>query len=34
VERGAISEAEVEEVRAEWQELVAQVRQVGTVIEK
>ena len=34
IERGAIAEAEVEQARAEWQNLVAQVRQVGTVIEK
>jgi len=34
IERGAIAEAEVEEAKAEWQDLVAQVRQVGTVIEK
>jgi membrane fusion protein (multidrug efflux system) len=34
IERGAISKAEVEEARAEWQNLAAQVRQVGTVIEK
>lgn len=34
IERGATSEAELEAARAEWQNLAAQVRQVGTVIEK
>lgn len=34
IERGAVSEAEVEEARAEWQNLVAQVNQVATIIEK
>jgi len=34
IERGAIAAAEVEQARAEWQNLVAQVRQVGTLIEK
>ncbi|WP_347302558.1 efflux RND transporter periplasmic adaptor subunit [Croceibacterium sp. TMG7-5b_MA50] len=34
VERGAVAQAEVELRRAEWQALVAQVREIGTIIEK
>ena len=34
IERGAVAQAEVEQRRAEWQALVAQVREIGTIIEK
>ncbi|WP_121117334.1 efflux RND transporter periplasmic adaptor subunit [Croceibacterium ferulae] len=34
IERGAVAQADVEQRRAEWQALVAQVREVDTIIEK
>lgn len=34
IERGAIAEAELEQARAEWQNLVAEVRRIEAVIEK